>query len=272
MRVFTIPNMEVELLQHDSSQAVSEDAYYLYLKVVEAIQDTKPHLPSDSKACLATTVWVGNRVLDLGTGNGILLLMLAKDFQDMYFTGIEIIKELCEIAVINFERMSEYLKIRSGDFQSPNCSGDFQSSDFRCLKYRILNADYAKPDDVLKDEQFDLIVSNPPYYPIGTGRMSKDSIKAAARFELTANLMQLLQCVKSYLKRDGKSFIIFPLKRSSEFVASCRQIGLAIKSSVYIDYHTKSLHKDLVTEDVGAISNRPKVNSKTKVIYEVVHA
>jgi tRNA1(Val) A37 N6-methylase TrmN6 len=179
--------------------------------------------------------------LDLGTGNGILLLMMAKDFRDKYYVGIEIIKELCDIAVINFERMSEYLK----------CG----------LNYRILNADYAKLDDVLIDEQFDLIVSNPPYYTKGTGRMSTDNIKATARFELTANLMQLLQSVKSYLKYDGKSFIIFPLNRSGEFMAVCRRIGLAINSKEYIDYQTKSFHTDL-----------EKVNSKTKVIYEVVHA
>jgi len=227
MRVFTIPDMDVEFLQHDSSQAVCEDAYYLYLKAVGGI--------------LSPTSREGKKVLDLGTGNGILLLMLAKDFQDLYYTGIEIIKELCDIAMSNFERMCEYLNQR--------------------LVYRILNADYSELDAVLKDEKFDLIVSNPPYYPKGVGRISNDIIKATSKFELTANLMQLLCSVKSYLKQDGKSFIIFPFRRNDEFEACCKTLALGIKSFEYIDYYAKSFHSDL-----------EKVNSKTKIIYEVIHA
>ena len=231
MRVFTIPDMDVEFLQHDSSQAVCEDAYYLYLKVVSGILSPTPN----------RSVGGGKKVLDLGTGNGILLLMLAKDFQDLFYTGIEIIKELCDIAVDNFERLCWYLNQR--------------------LNYRILNADYSKLGEVLKEEKFDLIVSNPPYYHKGVGRMSSDIIKATSKFELTANLMQLLHSIKSCLKHDGKSFIIFPFRRSDEFEACCKTLALSIRSLEYIDYVAKSFHIDL-----------EKLNSKTKVIYEVIHA
>ena len=243
MRIFTIPGLNVEFLQHSSSQAVCEDAYYLYTKVVSGILETTASpLPKDELLPISNLSSRREyRVLDLGTGNGILLLMLAKDFQDLYYTGIEIIKELCEIAVSNFDKLCEYLN--------------------RKLNYRILNADYSGLENILNDEKFDLIISNPPYNSKGTGRMSSDMIKATSKMELTASLGQLLHSIRNYLANEGRSFIIFPFCRSDEFEVCCNSLTLKIKSFVYIDYLTKSYHIDL-----------EKVNSKTKIIYEVIHA
>jgi len=247
MKTFTIPGLEIEFKQHVSSQSVSEDAYFLYLKAVQHIKgrsecattglDVASRVPTDGQSEIATT----GKVLDLGTGNGILLLMLAKDFKDMYFTGIEIVKDLCEIAVYNLEKMSEYF--------------------IRIINYKILQANYTNLEDILFDEKYEIIISNPPYFPDKTGRMSTDIIRAISKFELYATIRQLLQSIKKYLAYDGSSFIIFPFTRNEEFVANCKELSLEINSYDFIDYTTKSFHVDL-----------DKINSKTKVIYEVIHA
>jgi len=228
MKTFTIPGLEVEFKQHVSSQSVSEDAYFLYLKTVQYI---------NGRSEIATT----DKVLDLGTGNGILLLMLAKDFEDMYFTGIEIVEDLCEIAEYNLEKMSNYFN--------------------RVIDYKVLQANYSNLANVLIDIKYDIIISNPPYFPDKTGKMSTDIIKATSKFELYATMRQLLQSIKMYLASDGKSFIIFPFIRNEEFKANCKELLLEINSYDFIDYTTKSFHCDL-----------DKINSKTKVIYEVIHA
>jgi len=228
MKTFTIPGLEIEFKQHVSSQSVSEDAYYLYLRATKYIK---------GRSEIATT----GKVLDLGTGNGILLLMLAKDFEDMYFTGIEVVKDLCEIAVDNLEKMNKYFS--------------------RIINYKIMQANYSNLEEILFDEKYEIIISNPPYFPDKTGRMSTDLIKATSKFELFSTMRQLLQSIKKYLAYDGSSFIIFPFTRNEEFVANCKELSLEINSYDFIDYSTKSFHVDL-----------GKINSKTKIIYEVIHA
>ena len=232
MRSFTIPGLDIEFYQHDTSQPVSEDAYYLYLKSKLSLERFNspfpiPHFPLTS-------------ILDLGTGNGILLLMLAKDFRNLCFTGIEIVKELCDIAIQNFNKLCAYLKEN--------------------VHFQIINADYSELGNTL-NKKYDMILSNPPYYPNGTGRLSSDFIKAVAKFELSATLGQLLQSIKDYLTPNGKSFVVFPYLRANEFEENCRRSDLKINSYDFIDYKRQSFHRDI-----------KNVNHKTKIIYELTHA
>jgi len=157
MKTFTIPGLEIEFKQHVSSQSVSEDAYYLYLRATKYIK---------GRSEIATT----GKVLDLGTGNGILLLMLAKDFEDMYFTGIEVVKDLCEIALDNLETINKYFS--------------------RIINYKIMQANYSNLEEILFDEKYEIIISNPPYFPDKTGRMCTDLIKSTSKFELFSTMRQ----------------------------------------------------------------------------------
>ena len=235
VRTFTIPGLDAEFYQHDVSQAVSEDAYYLYLKA-------KCGLELETRTWAASSdLEVKYDVLDLGTGNGILLLMLAKDFRNACFTGIEIVKELCDIAIQNFIKLGDYLKEK--------------------MQFQIINANYSNLEQVLTNRRFDMILSNPPYYSSGTGKLSSDFIKAVARFEISATLVQLLSCIKSYLAVNGKSFVVFPYSRWNEFEENCRQLNLKINSYDFVDYKNQSFHKDI-----------KNVNYKTKIIYELTHA
>ena len=70
MRAFTIPDVDVEFLQHNSSQAVCEDAYYLYLKAVSGILLPTPCPSAGGVLPSSTSEISGKKVLDLGTGAG----------------------------------------------------------------------------------------------------------------------------------------------------------------------------------------------------------
>ena len=219
MRTFTIPNINIDFYQHPHSQSVSEDAFNLYLKAKENIFSRKV-----------------DSVLDLGCGNGILLLMLAKDFHYLALTGVDILKELIDIAKLNFQRLSEYIK--------------------KAINFNLIVHDYGKKIEEFQNKKFDLILSNPPYYKKSEGNISPIREKAIARFESTATQNDLLSTIKSYLDINGKSFIVYPFSRKAEFEKNCSDLSLNILSCEIVDYKNKLFDK---------------LTSKDKLIFEIAH-
>ena len=220
MRTFTIPELNIEFYQHKHSQSVSEDAYNLYLKAKEYIINSK-----------------AKKILDLGCGNGIILLMLAKDLQNLAFTGVDILAEMIDIAVINFQKLCDYLNKK--------------------INLNFIVADYGKEICDLSETKFDMIVANPPYYPQNTGNISPIPEKAIARFESTATQADLLNTIKKYLAPKGKSFIIYPFSRKKEFEENCSKLALNIIADNAVEYKNKMFDK---------------LTSKDKIIFEIEHA
>jgi len=222
MRSFKIPGCETVFYQHNNAQAVSSDTYELYIQVREYI-----HKNMQDKQFAS--------ILDIGTGTGIILLMLAMEFKHMNYTGVEIVKEIVDIANTNFENLSSYTT------EKPNIN--------------IINADYCKLHEFLgANTKFDLIVSNPPYFPKGTGIMSSIYEKAVSRFELAGNLYELIKCIKYYLNTDGKAFIIYPDSRVNEVKKVSKNFQLDV---------------DFLFDDTLNYSHK---NPKKKTIFEINHA
>ena len=179
---------------------------------------------------------VGN-VLDLGCGNGIILLMLAKDFQNFAFTGVDILKSLVDIAILNFQILSDYLQKK--------------------IDFNFFLADYGKDIEALSLKKFDIIVSNPPYFKKNEGNISPLKERAIARFESTAGQSDLLSTVKKKLAPSGNSFIVYPFSRKTEFEQNCENLSLNIISCQSVDYKNKIFDK---------------LTPKDKFIFQVTHA
>ena len=153
---------------------------------------------------------IGKRVLDLGTGNGILLLMLCKDFPEYSYTGVELIPDLAELARLNFETLSVSMGQKLG--------------------YRIMEGDYCKLSEIFSDqEKFDLIISNPPYFPVGMGKISSVYEKAVSRFEIVGDLAGLLKSVKNYLSEEGVCYLMYPEFRREEVESLSSELSLTAK-------------------------------------------
>jgi tRNA1(Val) A37 N6-methylase TrmN6 len=216
---FNIPDLDVDFFQSKRSQMISSDTQNLYQIIYHYVVNHKV-----------------KRVLDLGTGNGILLLMLVKDFTDIECVGVEIVESLVKLANSNFEKLSEYIG--------------------KEIDYSIILANYASYDYL--DGEYDLIISNPPYNLKNCGRLSPIYEKSIARFELKATQFELLNTIKQKLSKMGTSYIIYPKARMKELIMNCEK--LLLNCSIFNEISDESLN------------NINKVSNNSKFIFKISHA
>lgn len=132
-------------------------------------------------------------VLDIGTGSGLIALMLAqrleKETQCFAIRGIDIEPSAVEQSRINFEA-------------SPWASH--------------LSANNCSLQELVDDGGYDLIVSNPPYFQ--NSLKNPDRSRATARHTDTLTYTELLAHSKRLLKSDGTLSLILPLEAETEIL------------------------------------------------------
>jgi len=146
------------------------------------------------------------RILDLGTGCGIVPLLLAARLPKARIVGVEIQKPLADLARTNVSENGLADRIRILD------------RDFRDLG----RADAGGPAE--------LVVSNPPYRPPGAGRRCPDGERDVARCEIHAGLSDVLAVARRMLDPGGRFWIVFPAERSAELLDRMRDAVIEPKS------------------------------------------
>jgi tRNA1Val (adenine37-N6)-methyltransferase len=142
-------------------------------------------------------------VIDLGTGSGVVLLVLA--FLDMgrKLVGLEIQPELALLAQKNVEL---------------NGFSD---------RIEVMREDLRRVGKLFSAGQFDLVVSNPPYRRLGTGRINPQPQRAAARHELTASVSDVFAAGRHLLSPGGRLTVIYPSTRLDHLLLSARDYGFS---------------------------------------------
>jgi tRNA1Val (adenine37-N6)-methyltransferase len=173
------------------------------------------------------------RVLDLGTGCGIIPLILTYRNPDIVAFGIEIQEELAELAIsnVNANRMQNKITILRQDMR------------------------YLKPDMI--GGPVDLVVCNPPYRKPNSGRMNPDAQRAIARHELKVNLADVLLTARRLLRTAGRFVTVYTAERIVELLSQMRMEGVEPK-------FMRSIHSQLDTEAklilvVGVKGARPGI-------------
>ena len=135
------------------------------------------------------------KVIDLGTGNGIIPLMLAKS-NAKSITGLEIQVENVELAKrsVELNQLEDKIQIVHGDIKS-------------------VSENFAK-------HSFDVVVTNPPYMINEHGKQNPSDAKSIARHEVLCNLEDIISAVDYLLKPCGKFFMIHRPFRLPEIFSS----------------------------------------------------
>jgi tRNA1(Val) A37 N6-methylase TrmN6 len=145
----------------------------------------------------------GDTVVDLGTGCGIIPLILLLTRPIRRAIGLEIQPALADQAARNavLNGFCHRMDIILGDLRSLP----------------------------LKSSSADLVICNPPYRPRGSGRLNPDHQRAVARHEITASIEDILHHARLLLKPKGRFALILPAFRLSNILAALRQIRLEPK-------------------------------------------
>ncbi len=124
-------------------------------------------------------------VLDVGSGDGIISIILNNRYPALRITGIEI--------------------------QSKLFSQSLENKELNKSEVNFINDDFF--DFPFSKNNFDIILTNPPYYPLNSGKCSKNSEKNLAKHEIAFNLENFLKKSKSLLKESGSIYFIYPANR-----------------------------------------------------------
>ena len=150
----------------------------------------------------AKEIHKNSKILDLGTGNGILATLLSAKVEGSNITGIEVQKEVADMAkrsvILNdLEKRIEILNINVKDF--------------------------------IKDNEFDAVVTNPPYKEINTGLTNENNIKLISRHEIEGNLEDFISCASRALKDKGSMYMVNRPERIIDIFEYCRKYKLEPK-------------------------------------------
>jgi len=145
------------------------------------------------------------RVLDIGTGTGIIPILMEARYGGDYYVGIEIQEDVADMAI--------------------------RSVKYNNLEDRIV-IDNADVKDALKlygSGFFDVITTNPPYMTVDKGIVNPNDTKALSRHELSVKLEDIVSISSKLLKNKGRFYMIHRPARLVEIMNVMRKYNLEIK-------------------------------------------
>ena len=168
----------------------------------------------------------GDRIVDLGTGCGIVPLLLAHQYPDIHVYGVELQQELATVA---------------GDNASANHMQD---------RITILQGDMKALTTQSVDGPVDLVISNPPYRKSGSGRINPDSQRALARHEIHVTLEDVVAAARRLLRTAGRFAVVYPSERLTDILTRMRIAGIEPKRLCMIHSGRQTSAKRMVIEGV----------------------
>ena len=147
----------------------------------------------------------GGVLLDLGTGNGILPILLSAKTEGKHFTGIEIQERAYDMALrsVRINALEDRIDIVKGDIK--------------------------EAADIFSAASFDCVISNPPYMTGGQGILNPESAKAISRHEILLTFSDVVFAASRLLKNGGSFFLVHRPLRLPEIFGEMREQGIEPK-------------------------------------------
>lgn len=147
----------------------------------------------------------GEKVLDLGTGTGIIPILLEAKYEGSHYTGLEIQKEMAEMAArsVALNGLKEKISIVEGDIRGAG--------------------------ELFGLSVFDVVTSNPPYMNDCHGLKNPDLPKAIARHEVLCTLEDVVREASGLLKPGGRFYMVHRPHRLIEIITALTSCKLEPK-------------------------------------------
>ena len=185
----------------------------------------------------------GDKVLDLGTGTGIIPILMSAKTQAAHFSALEIQPESAEMA-----RRSVLLN-------------DLQD------KIDIVEGDIKKAAEIFKPSYFDVITTNPPYMNFEGGLKNSFDPKTIARHEVLCSLDDIALAAQKLLKFGGHIYMVHRPHRLTDIMCTLRSHKIEPKKIRFVQPYANREPNMVLIE--GVRSGKPMVKVlPTLVIYK----
>ena len=147
----------------------------------------------------------GEKAIDLGTGTGIIPILLEAKYEGEHYTGLEIQDEVAEMAArsVALNHLEEKVSIVKGDIKEAS---------------RLVGA-----------ASFDVVTSNPPYMNDAHGLKNPDLPKAIARHEVLCTLDDVAREAAKLLRPGGRFYMVHRPHRLIEIITALTKYKLEPK-------------------------------------------
>ena len=176
--------------------------------------------------------------VDLGTGTGIISILLSAKTRLSKIIGIEVQKEVADMAQRSIELNGLQNKIEIKNMNIKNIIQNIDNSKLEKRKKQVklgnIQTETHKEKDNIWLEKFDFVVTNPPYKKLETGKVNESEYKYISRHEVTANLEDFIKVSKYLLKDKGSFFMVHRPDRLVDIIELMRKYKLEPKNIRFI--------------------------------------
>ena len=147
----------------------------------------------------------GEKAIDLGTGTGIIPILLEAKYEGEHYTGLEIQDEMADMAArsVALNHLEEKVSIVKGDIKEAS---------------RLFGA-----------ASFDVVTSNPPYMNDAHGLKNPDLPKAISRHEVLCTLDDVTREAARLLRPGGRFYMVHRPHRVIEIITALTKYKLEPK-------------------------------------------
>lgn len=186
----------------------------------------------------------GEKVLDLGTGTGIIPILLEAKTDGEHFTGLEIQDEAADMAArsVALNHLEEKISIVNGDIKEAS---------------RIFSA-----------ASFDVVTTNPPYMNASHGLKNPNRTKAIARHEVLCSLDDVVREASKVLKPGGRLYMVHRPHRLIEIITSMTQYKLEPKRMKFVHPFLEKEANMVLIEAIKGAKSMIKVEAPIIVYQE----
>lgn len=152
----------------------------------------------------------GSTVADLGTGTGIIPLILNHKYSPKKIFAVEVQSEVADAAVrtVRLNNLENIIE--------------------------VVNSNVKTAAEIIGKGVLDAVVTNPPYFISGGGLVGESEVRAAARHEIKGTLEDFISCAFSLLRENGDFYMIHRPSRLADVIELCRKYRLEPKELQFI--------------------------------------
>lgn len=209
--------MDIKLNENE----VIDDLEFKNLKIIQNKKGFCFGIDSILLSDFAKEIKDNTTVLDLGTGTGIISILLCGKTNLKNIIGIEIQKEVHEMA-------NKTIKLNKLE-----------------NKFKIINENILNLNNIFEKNSVDVIVTNPPYKKKNTGIINENEKKLISRHEITADLEDFIRVSKDLLKDKGEFYMVHKPERLVDILSLMREYKIEPKK-IRMVYSDKNREPKLV--------------------------